>query len=153
MIECSYAGNPAPKLLWFRQSDGKQIHADVGITIDTKDEHHGKYKSIVTFEREKLVAIPLTTTTKAPNAGPETSTAAKVTGENFYEQLLNGGFTVKLISSHNEEKGTKNIRIVNNEQQMRVKTPDSTSSSSRSSSLTSILLGFLSMLFLFIVYP
>lgn len=153
IIECGYAGNPAPKLLWVRQSDGKQLNTDVGITIETKDEHHGKYRSIITLDRDKLIAIPTTTTTKAPNAGVETSTASKYLGENYFQQLLNGGFTVKLLTSHNEQHASRNIQIVSDAQQAKVNTPASPSSCSRSTPLTSILFGFISMLFFLLAYP
>ena len=82
------------------------------LQLNTKDEHHGKYKSIVTFDRDKLVAIPLTTTTKAPNVQPDTTSASKIKGDNYYQQLLNGGFIAKLIAPNNEEKGARKINIV-----------------------------------------
>jgi hypothetical protein len=85
-IECSYAGNPAPKLTWLRQTDEKPIASDIGITIAVEDKHHGKYKSIVTFHREKLE-------------------------DNYYQQLLNDGFNVRL-SYNNDEKGAQNIHII-----------------------------------------
>ena len=61
-IQCSYAGNPQPKLIWLRQTDETPITSDAGITIETKNEHHGRYKTIVTFDRKKSAALPLTAT-------------------------------------------------------------------------------------------
>ncbi|CAF4870574.1 unnamed protein product, partial [Rotaria sp. Silwood2] len=48
-IECSYSGNPAPTLTWFRQTDEKPIKTETGIAIETKDEH-----SIVAFSFVEL---------------------------------------------------------------------------------------------------
>ena len=111
IIECSYAGNPKPTLTWIRQTDEKPITTDAGITIKEIDEHHGKYKSIVTFERDKLIAIPLTTTTRAPGAPSNATPQAKAVPENYYEQLLNGGFIAKLFIG-NEQKAVQKIHIV-----------------------------------------
>jgi hypothetical protein len=111
-IECSYSGNPQPRLTWYRQSDRKPITSDFGITIDTKDEYNGKYKSIVTFDRNKLASITTTTTTTTIT-GQETPS-----GETYYEQLLNSGFTVRLTTS-GQEKATRNINIVRDANQIR----------------------------------
>jgi hypothetical protein len=149
-IECSYSGNPAPKLTWLRQTDEKPITSDLGITIETKDEHHGKYKSIVTFERDKLVVIPLTTTTtKSPSGQQDTTPQPKVTGENYYQQLLNGGFVVKLIHN-NEEKGSRKIDIVGDANQARSKTLDNSSIKTIQNLSTSITL-FSSLIILYMV--
>ncbi|CAF1299620.1 unnamed protein product [Adineta ricciae] len=117
-IECSYAGNPKPTLTWVRQTDDKSITTDAGITIKEIDEHHGKYKSIVTFERDKLIAIPLTTTTRAPGAPTDATPQAKVVADNYYQQLLNGGFIAKL-SIGNEQKAAQKIHIVKDASQAR----------------------------------
>jgi hypothetical protein len=138
-IECSYSGNPQPKLTWLRQTDEKPITSDLGITIETKDEHHGKYKSIVTFDRDKLVVIPLTTTTKSPNAPSDTTPQPKVTGDNYYQQLLNGGFTAKL-TYNNEDKGSKKINIVGDANQARSKILDNSSTKLIQNLSTSIIL-------------
>jgi len=111
-IECSYSGNPQPKLTWLRQTDEKPITTDVGIIMETKDEHHGKYKSIVTFDRDKLIGIPLTTTTtKSPNEQANTTPQPKTTGDNYYQQLLNGGFIAKL-TYNDADKGSKKKLIL-----------------------------------------
>ncbi len=130
-IECSYSGNPQPKLTWYRQSDQKPLTYDNGITIENKDEQQGKYKSIITFDRNKLISIPLITT----NAQGNTS------GENYYQQLLNNGFIVKLTVNGND-KGTRLISIVRDASQIRSKLSDS----STTMSLSSILLAFLFIL-------
>ena len=148
-IECSYSGNPQPRLSWYRQGDSRLLNSDPGVTVETIDEHHGKYKSIVTFERDKLVAIPLTTTTRAPNAPVETSTPARVLGDNYYQQLLNGGFMAKLSLNNNEEKGSKKIVIYGDATQARANVADSSSVSSIQYRSTSIL--FLSLTLLFVV--
>lgn len=152
-IECSYSGNPQPRLSWFRQGDGRFLNSDAGVTVETIDEHHGKYKSIVTFERDKLVAIPLTTTTRAPNAPVETSTPARVLGDNYYQQLLNGGFVAKLFLNNNEEKGSKKINIFGDATQARANLADSSSVSSIQYRSTSILLVSLTLLFVVIQHP
>jgi hypothetical protein len=131
-IECSYTGNPQPTLHWLRQKDQKSITPDVGITIETKEEQQpGKYKSIVKFDRNKLLSIPLTTTTFTNNQG-DTS------GENYYQQLLNSGFTVKLTVNGND-KGMRTINIVHDATQAR----SSLSDGSTKISLSSILFTFL----------
>jgi len=81
----------------------------MGITLETKDEYNGKYKSIVTFDRNKLASITTTTTT----TGQETPS-----GETYFEQLLNSGFTVRLTTS-GQEKATRNINIVRDANQIR----------------------------------
>lgn len=112
-IDCSYSGNPQPKLTWLRKSDQKPITADMGVTIDIKDENHGKYKSIVTFDRSKLMIIPLTN-------GQQNQT-----GENYYQQLLNNGFIVKL-AVNGKEKATENIEIVRDAHAIRTKLSNNT---------------------------
>jgi hypothetical protein len=148
-IECSYSGNPAPKLTWFRQTDDKPIILDAGVTVDTKDEHHGKYKSVVTFDREKLVAMPLTTTTtKAPSGQGDTTAQPKLAGENYYQQLLNGGFVAKL-TYNNEEKGSQKISIVGDANQARSNILDSSTIKPIQNLSTSIILfSFLIILYM-----
>jgi hypothetical protein len=148
-IECSYSGNPQPKLTWLRQSDEKPITADVGVTIETKDEHHGKYKSVITFERDKLIAIPLSTTTKSPTGQPDTTAKPLATGDNYYQQLLNGGFIVKL-SSNNEDKATRKISIVGDANQARSKTLDNSSRKLIEYFSTSMIL-FSSLILLYLI--
>jgi len=139
-IECSYSGNPQPKLTWYRQSDDKLIVPDTGITIDVKDEHHGKYKSIITFDRDKLVAVPLTTTTtKSPNGPTDTTSQPKVTGDNYYQQLLNGGFVAKL-QNNNEVKDFRKINIVSDANQARTKAADNSTTKTIQNLSTSIIL-------------
>jgi len=149
-IECSYSGNPQPKLTWLRQTDEKPITSDMGITIETKDEHHGKYRSIVTFDRDKLIAIPLTTTTttKAPTDQTHTTPQPKTTGDNYYQQLLNGGFMAKL-TYNNEDKGTQKISIVGDANQARSKNIDnSTIKPIQNLSPSIILFSFLIILYM-----
>ncbi|CAF3374778.1 unnamed protein product [Rotaria sp. Silwood1] len=148
-IECSYSGNPAPTLTWFHQTDEKPIRSETGITIETKDEHHGKYKSVVTFDREKLIAIPLTTTTMAPssNGKSDTTIKPKATGDNYYQQLLTDGFIVKL-TYNNEEKGLHKINIVSDVNEVRSNALDSSSIKTIHNLSTSIMF----LLFLTILY-
>ncbi|CAF0902015.1 unnamed protein product [Adineta steineri] len=131
-IECSYRGNPQPKLTWLRQSDQKLLTSDNGITIDIKDEQKGKYRSIVTFDRAKLITIPLLPTNKTSE-------------ENYYQQLLNNGFIVKLTVNNND-KGTRLINIVRDASQIQAKFINS----STTISLSTISLAFL--LILHIIY-
>ncbi|CAF3320290.1 unnamed protein product [Rotaria socialis] len=151
-IECEYSGNPAPILTWFRQSDDKPLKSETGITIETKDEHHGKYKSIVTFDREKLITIPLSTTlsttTKLINGKPETTTKPKGIGDNYYQQLLSDGFSVKL-TYNNEEKGTRKISIVSDVNDARSNSLDNSSTKTiQCLSTAIILLSLLTTLFM-----
>ncbi|UJR09539.1 hypothetical protein I4U23_013776 [Adineta vaga] len=126
-IECSYNGNPQPRITWLRQSDQKPITSDNGITIENKDESKGKYRSIVAFDRNKLTSIPL----------PPTN---KTSAENYYRYLLNNGFLVKLTVNGNE-KGTRVIKIVDDARQAQQR---SSNSSTTTISLPSmILLAFL----------
>ena len=152
-IECSYSGNPQPRLSWYRQSDGRALNSDLGVTVETVDEHHGKYKSVVSFDRDKLLAIPLTTTTRAPNAPVETSTPARVLGDNYYQQLLNGGVVAKLFLNSNEEKGSKKITIFGDANQVRANLADSASISSIQCRSTSLLLFSLTLLLVVIQHP
>jgi cell wall assembly regulator SMI1 len=137
-IECTYAGNPAPKLTWVRQSDEKPIISDPGITIDLKDEHHGKYKSVVTFERDRLITIPLTTTTKSPNDQTNTTPSPKIPGNDYYQQLLNGGFIAKL-TYNNEDRGSQKITIVGDANQARSKVLDNSTRKSIENLSTSMI--------------
>jgi len=105
----------------------------MGITLETKDEYNGKYKSIVTFDRNKLISIPILTTTTT-KSGQETSS-----GENYYQQLLNNGFTVRLTTS-GQEKGTRNINIVRDVNQLRSNSLNSSITLSYSSIILSFLL-------------
>ena len=105
-INCSYAGNPKPELTWFRQIDDKPLAPASGITVHTIDEHHGKYTSVVTFDRDKLAAVPTSTTPKPPTGSTDSSAKPLPAGENYYQQLLNGGFIAK-ITYNNEEKETR----------------------------------------------
>lgn len=141
-IQCSYAGNPEPQLVWLRQTDEKPVTTGNGITIDVTNEHHGKFKSVITFERDKLIALPLSTTTKAPNGQPASSTAKPLpAGDNYYQQLLNGGFIAKL-SYHNEDKGSRKINIVGDANQARSKVLDNSSRKTFESVSTSLLFLF-----------
>ncbi|CAF4657010.1 unnamed protein product [Rotaria sp. Silwood1] len=149
-IECSYSGNPAPTLTWFHQTDEKPIKSETGITIETKDEHHGKYKSIVTFDREKLIAMSLTTTTltTSSNGKSDITIKPKATGDNYYQQLLNDGFIVKL-TYNNEEKGLHKINIVSDVDEVRSNTVDSSSIKTIQNLSTSLmLLSFLTVLYM-----
>ncbi|CAM4790446.1 unnamed protein product [Rotaria magnacalcarata] len=150
-IECEYSGNPAPILTWFRESDGKPLKPEAGITIETKDELHGKYKSIVTFDREKLITIPFTTlstTTKPIDGKPEITEKPKVIGDNYYQQLLSDGFSVKL-TYNNEEKGTRKISIVSDVNDARSNSLDNSSTKTiQCLSTTIILLSLLTILFM-----
>lgn len=108
-IECSYSGNPAPVLNWIRQTDKKPLTPDTGITIEVKNESYGKYKSILTFNREKLVSMPLI---------PKTTGNGNKTEENFYQQMLNDGFIAQLTFSGNE-KDKRVITIARDPNQIR----------------------------------
>ncbi|CAF0776165.1 unnamed protein product [Rotaria sordida] len=153
-IECSYSGNPAPTLTWFRQIDEKPIKPETGITIETKDEHHGKYKSIVIFDREKLISMPstttLTTTTiKSSNGKSDLINKPKaIAGDNYYQQLLNDGFIVKL--THNDEvKGFHKITIVSDINEVRsTKLDNSSIKTIQNLSTSIILLSFLTVLYM-----
>ncbi|CAF1079553.1 unnamed protein product [Adineta steineri] len=149
IIECSYAGNPQPKLLWLRQTDEKPVTSDAGVSIEVKDEHHGKYKSIVTFDRDKLLTIPLTTTTKAPNAPADTTPATKILGDNYYQILLNGGFIARLTNNNNEVKESRKISIVSDANQARTNPLDGSSRATIQKFSTSIILfSFLIILYM-----
>jgi hypothetical protein len=134
-IECSYSGNPQPRLTWLRRTDQKPITSDHGVTVETKNESHGKYRSVVTFDQNKLTAIPLP---------PVNNTAP---AENYYQYLLNKGFLVKLTVNGNE-KATRAIDIVRDASQIRLK---ASNSSTTATSLPSIVL--LAFLFLRHILP
>ncbi|CAF2770138.1 unnamed protein product [Rotaria sp. Silwood2] len=152
-IECSYSGNPTPTLTWFRQTDEKLIKTETGITIETKDEYHGKYKSIVIFDREKLISIPLTTTmtttiTKSSNGKSDITIKPKPAGDNYYQQLLNDGFIVKL-TYNNEERGLRKINILSDVNDVRSNALDSSSTKTiQNLSTFIILLSFLPVLYM-----
>lgn len=153
-IECSFAGNPPPKVTWIRLTDNRTLAPDTGITIETKDEQHGRYKSVVTFERDKLVTIPPLTTTKSPNGQPEPANAPKLFDGNYYQQLLNSGFIVKLLSGNNDEKGLHRISIVGDAKQAQAAPRDASSSATAGDYLsTSIRLLSLLSLLLFVEHP
>ncbi|CAF4358764.1 unnamed protein product, partial [Rotaria sp. Silwood2] len=141
----------------FRQTDEKPIKTETGIAIETKDEHHGKYKSIVIFDREKLSSIPLTTTmtttiTKSSNGKSDITIKPKLAGDNYYQQLLNDGFIVKL-SYNNEEKGLHKISIVSDINDARSNALDSSSTKTIQNLSTSIiLLSFLTVLYMIQYY-
>ncbi|CAF0910560.1 unnamed protein product [Adineta steineri] len=106
-IECSYAGNPKPELIWLRQTDRYPITKDDGIIIETIDQHHGTYKSIVTFNRRALTTI---------SDGKQSTK----TDDNYYQKLVNGGFIVQL-KHNNEIKDTRRITIVDGDNQSKSK--------------------------------
>ena len=149
VIECSYAGNPQPTLTWLRQSDERPLQYDAGVTIETKDEHHGKYKSIVTFDRDKLAAIPSLTTTKSPTGQADPTAKPLPKGDNYYQQLLNSGIVVKL-SSNNEVKATRKISIVGDANQARSKSVDNSSRKLVEYFSTSMIL-FSSLILLYLI--
>lgn len=126
-IECAYSGNPRPQLLWLRQTDQKPITSDNGVATSTKEDGNGKYRSIITFERGRLQAIPVITSA----AGQENPS-----GENYYQQLLNKGFLIKLTVNGNE-KATRIINIVRDANQIR---SNSLNHSMRISSSATLLL-------------
>ncbi|CAF3532253.1 unnamed protein product [Rotaria sp. Silwood1] len=132
-IECSYSGNPQPALIWIRQIDKKPLTSDNnGITIETKNESFGKYKSIITLDRNKLMLMPIIMKTN----GQQNKTEA-----NYYQQLLNDGFLVQLNVNGND-KGKRVIRIVRDVNQIR----SFSSNSSTIISFSSMLLSFLLIL-------
>lgn len=153
-IECSYAGNPAPTLEWFHFTDEKPVKAGpgTGITIETIDEHHGRYKSILTFEREKLATIPMTTTTttttsmtttlKMVNDKSETTTKPPVIADNYYQQILNDGFIVKVMLG-GQAKETKKIHTVTDANEVRSKVVNNSSTTAIQYLSTSIILSSL----------
>lgn len=130
-IVCSFAGNPAPQLVWYRQIDNQPITTDSNFVVTTESENHGKYKSILTFDRMKLAAVPTTTTTKSP---ADSSTQTPIKGTNYYEQLLNSGFVAKLILN-NEEKDSKKITIVGEASKAKVNGLDNSSRQTLSASI------------------
>lgn len=136
-IKCSYSGNPQPTLIWLRTTDQKPITTDFGITIDTKNDTHGQYESVVTFNRSKLITIPLTTTTTVTTNNQNKSEA------NYYEQLLNNGFIVQLLV-HGVEKDRRTINIIRDADEMRAILSDK----STTISLSSMLLSFLFILYI-----
>jgi hypothetical protein len=105
-IECSYSGNPQPKLIWLRQTDQKVIESEPGVTIEKKDEQNGKYKSIVRFDRNRFLANP--------------PLQENLSGDDYYQRLLTNGFLVKLTVNGNE-KSTRIINIVRDANQIRAK--------------------------------
>ncbi|CAF4285463.1 unnamed protein product, partial [Rotaria sp. Silwood2] len=137
----------------FRQTDEKPIKTETGIAIETKDEHHGKYKSIVIFDREKLSSIPLTTTmtttiTKSSNGKSDITIKPKPAGDNYYQQLLNDGFIVKL-TYNNEERGLRKINILSDVNDVRSNALDSSSTKTiQNLSTFIILLSFLPVLYM-----
>jgi hypothetical protein len=97
----------------------------------------------VTFDRDKLIATPVTTTTKPPNG----LTESKVIGDNYYQQLLSGGFIVKL-TYNNEDKDIRKISIVSDASQARSTSLDSATTQKLSTSI--ILFSFL--ISLYVIY-
>lgn len=153
-IECSYSGNPAPQLTWLRETDQKPITSDLGITVEVRDDHHGKYTSIVTFDRNKLISIPTTTTTKtttiktsSEKQGP--TKTKKGMGENYYQQLLEGGFIAKLLLN-GEERGTKIVSIASDVSEVRSNSINNSSTilAIKNLSTSIILFSLLSILFM-----
>ncbi|UJR34629.1 hypothetical protein I4U23_027406 [Adineta vaga] len=97
-IECTYAGNPEPTLIWRRKTDKYPLASIPGIRIQIIDEHHGKYKSIVTFNRKIL-------TTTSDNK------KSNITKDTYYQELLTNSFIAEL--EHNYEViNTRSISIV-----------------------------------------
>jgi hypothetical protein len=89
----------------------------------------------------------ITTATKAPNGQTEPVPQAKPAGDNYYQQLLNAGFVVKL-TLNNEEKGVQKVNIVPDANQARSNSQDSSTIKSIQNLSTSII--FVS--FLIILY-
>lgn len=127
-IECSYSGNPAPTLVWLRRSDRKAITTDQGVTTEINNESHGKFKSIVKFDRTRLNTNPI-------------QTSLNISGENYYQQLLNNGFIVQLFVN-GKEKAIRNITIVSDKSQIQTKLANY----SKSLRYSTILVGFLFIL-------
>ncbi|CAF1160503.1 unnamed protein product [Rotaria sordida] len=134
IIECSFSGNPQPTLIWFRQTDKKPLLSDNngGIIINIKNESYGKYKSILTLNKNKLISMPIT---KIING------QGNKTDENYYQQLLNDGFSVQL-NVNGIDKGKRIINIVRDVNQIR----SLSSNSSMIISFSSMLLSFLLIL-------
>ena len=97
-VECSFSGNPSPTLIWRRHNDQRIIGPEPGVTIETKDEQNGRYKSILRFNRTKLASMPVS------------SNANGTTDENYYQEFLNGGFIAQL-TINNVEKAKQIIRV------------------------------------------
>jgi hypothetical protein len=125
-IECSYGGNPKPTLTWYRASDNKSLIPESGVTVDIIDEQHGKYKSVVKFERDKLIAIPTTTAQTTTNAQGEIGSSTS-SADNYYQQLLNNGFLVKL-TINGVEKDRRSIKIFSDANQARSQTTNRSTS-------------------------
>ena len=70
---------------------------------------------MITFDRDILDGMPTTTTT---GALADSRSQSKVVGNTYYEQLVNVGFTVKLTNENYEEKGSRNIIIVQDANQV-----------------------------------
>ncbi|CAF5142440.1 unnamed protein product, partial [Rotaria sp. Silwood1] len=72
----------------------------------------------------------------------------KATGDNYYQQLLNDGFIVKL-TYNNDEKGLHKINIVSDIDEVRSNTVDSSSIKTIQNLSTSLmLLSFLTVLYM-----
>ena len=84
-ITCTYAGNPKPEFVWFRQTDRTPLAEQTGITIKTIDDYRGGYTDVVTFDRDVLTTD--------------------------YEQLLDDGFVVEL-KHLDEVQETRTITII-----------------------------------------
>jgi hypothetical protein len=121
ILECSYSGNPAPTLTWQRKSEKKPIQNESGITIETKDEYHGRYKSILKFDRTKLGSLPSTIATTL-STNPVNSSI-----DNYYQQLLDDGFTVQLTVNGND-RGTRAISVIYHVDEIRLSPVNSSTS-------------------------
>jgi len=98
-VECSFSGNPSPTLIWRRHNhDQRIIGPEAGIQIETIDEQNGRYKSFLRFNRTKLSSMPVATNSNGTQ------------DENYYQELLNGGFIAQL-TINNVEKAKQIIRI------------------------------------------
>ncbi|CAF5093182.1 unnamed protein product, partial [Rotaria magnacalcarata] len=90
----------------------------------------------------------LSTTTKPIDGKPEITEKPKVIGDNYYQQLLSDGFSVKL-TYNNEEKGTRKISIVSDVNDARSNSLDNSSTKTiQCLSTTIILLSLLTILFM-----
>ncbi|CAF2650046.1 unnamed protein product [Rotaria sp. Silwood2] len=133
-IECSFSGNPQPALIWLRSIDKKPFLSDNGITIEIKNESYGKYKSIITLDRNKLMSIPITMKINGQQNKTE---------ENYYQQLLTDGFIAQLNVNGND-KDKRVIHIVRDANQIR----SLSSNNSTIISFSSMLLSFLLILYI-----
>lgn len=95
-----------------------------------------------------LPIITTTTTTKSPNGKTDATIKPKGAGDNYYQQLLNDGFIVKLTTGV-EEKAAQKINVVTDVNEVRAHSADSSSTKTiQCLSTTIIFLSLLTVLYM-----